>query len=38
MGKKQASGRQGMIPWTPLCKCSEPSFLGYITFADGLRP
>jgi len=35
---KHASGGQGMIPWTPGCECSRPSFLGSITFADGLCP
>ncbi|BCS98843.1 hypothetical protein DSLASN_44750 [Desulfoluna limicola] len=36
--KNHASGGQGMIPWTPGCECSHPSFLGVITFTDGLRP
>ena len=34
---KHASGGQGMIPCTQVRECSEPSFLGYVTFADGLR-
>jgi len=32
-----AFGGQGMIPWTPGCECSEPSYLRFVTFADGLR-
>jgi len=29
---------KGWALGTQVRKCSEPSFLGYVTFADGLRP
>jgi len=32
--EKTASGGQGMIPWTPGCESSHPSFLGVRAFAE----